>query len=129
MSSADALSALYPFLSGREQDADSMNAALLESVRQKARESCEAKTRFFETHAEKVVAVARAIADVYRGGGRLFCMGNGGSSCAAAHIAVEFLPPAAAGRPALPAVNLNNDVAMLTAVANDVGYKHVYVRQ
>jgi D-sedoheptulose 7-phosphate isomerase len=56
-------------------------------------------------------------------------MGNGGSSCDAAHIAVEFLHPVTTGRPALAAVNLDADVAMLTAVANDVGFGHVFVRQ
>jgi D-sedoheptulose 7-phosphate isomerase len=34
-----------------------------------------------------------------------------------------------AGRPALPAVNLTADVAMLSAVGNDLGFEHVYVRQ
>ena len=49
-------------------------------------------------------------------------MGNGGSSCDAAHLAVEFLHPVTAGRPALTAVDLTADRTMLTAVANDVGY-------
>ena len=56
-------------------------------------------------------------------------MGNGGSSCDAAHVAVEFQHPVTAGRPALPAINLTADVSMLTAVGNDVGMEHVYVRQ
>jgi D-sedoheptulose 7-phosphate isomerase len=61
--------------------------------------------------------------------GRLFTMGNGGSSCDAAHIAVEFLHPVTAGRPALPAINLTADVAMLSAIGNDLGFEHAYVRQ
>ena len=129
MSAVDSLQSLYPFLHGKRQDARAMDVALLESVHAKARESCDAKQRFFEAHGAQVVAVARSIADVYRDDGRLFCMGNGGSSCDAAHIAVEFLHPVTAGRPALPAVNLATDVAMLTAVSNDVGFAHVYVRQ
>ena len=56
-------------------------------------------------------------------------MGNGGSSCDAAHIAVEFLHPVTAGRPALTAVNLVADTAMMTAVGNDVGIAHIFVRQ
>jgi D-sedoheptulose 7-phosphate isomerase len=56
-------------------------------------------------------------------------MGNGGSSCDASHVAVEFQHPVTAGRPALPAVNLVADLAMLTAVGNDVGFEHVFVRQ
>jgi D-sedoheptulose 7-phosphate isomerase len=56
-------------------------------------------------------------------------MGNGGSSCDAAHIAVEFLHPITAGRPALAATNLSDNIAVITAVGNDVGFKHVFLRQ
>ncbi len=59
----------------------------------------------------------------------MLTMGNGGSSCDASHFAVEFQHPVTAGRPALPAINLVMDTAMISAVANDVGIKHVFVRQ
>jgi D-sedoheptulose 7-phosphate isomerase len=127
--SEQALQDLYPFLYGAKQDADELHRALLESVRQKAQDSVETKRSFFEQNADGVIAVAHAIAEVYRRDGRLFVMGNGGSSCDAAHIAVEFLHPVTAGRPALTAVNLSSDVAMLTAVGNDVGFQNVFVRQ
>ncbi|MDQ3214589.1 MAG: SIS domain-containing protein [Pseudomonadota bacterium] len=129
MSEQQALQDLYPFLHGAKQDADKLHLALLESVRQKALDSVDTKRTFFERNGEAVVAVAHAIADIYRRDGRLFTMGNGGSSCDAAHIAVEFLHPVTAGRPALAAVNLSADTAMLTAVGNDVGFAHVFVRQ
>ena len=129
MTNSDALEELYPFLHGAKQDEGKLHLALLESVRQKAADSVDTKRRFFEQYAASVVAVAQAIADVYRRDGRLYCMGNGGSSCDAAHIAVEFLHPVTAGRPALPAVNLVTDAAMMTAVGNDIGFDHVFVRQ
>jgi D-sedoheptulose 7-phosphate isomerase len=129
MSEQQALQDLYPFLHGAKQDADKLHLALLESVRQKALDSVDTKRTFFERNGEAVVAVAHAIADIYRRDGRLFSMGNGGSSCDAAHIAVEFLHPVTAGRPALTAVNLSADTAMLTAVGNDVGFAHIFVRQ
>ena len=123
------LASLYPFLVGKRQDAVQMHAALLESVRQKAAESMAVKQRFFTEQSEAIVAVAQKLAAVYRSGGRLYTMGNGGSSCDAAHIAVEFQHPVTAGRPAMPARNLADDVAMLTAIGNDVGFQHVFVRQ
>jgi D-sedoheptulose 7-phosphate isomerase len=126
---SDPLHALYPFLEGAPQDADALQAGLLESVRRKADDSADTKRAFFAAHAAQVVDVARALASVYRQGGRLFCIGNGGSSCDAAHIAVEFLHPITTGRPALAATNLVADNAMLTAVGNDVGFRHVFVRQ
>jgi len=106
-----------------------MNSALLESVKQKAANHQEVIDAFFALNGQKVVAAAGAIADVYRQNGRLFTMGNGGSSCDAAHVAVEFLHPVTAGRVALTAIDLTADRTMMTAVANDVGFKHVFVRQ
>lgn len=128
MAANDILGGLYPFLNEQGALPARLNEELLESVRQKAEDSLTAKRAFFASHAEQVVAAAKAIAEVYRRDGRLFTMGNGGSSCDAAHIAVEFLHPVTTGRPALPAVNLDADVAMLTAVGNDVGFDHIFVR-
>ena len=129
MASHDALQSLYPFLHGARQDAGKLDAALLDAVRMKAQDSVATKCAFFERNAERVVAMAHAMAAIYQRGGRLFSMGNGGSSCDAAHIAVEFLHPITAGRPALAAVNLVADTAMLTAVGNDVGIDHIFLRQ
>ncbi len=120
---------LYPFLNDERQDVSRMDIALLESVKQKAENSVNVKEKFFSANAAGIVAVARALAGVYEAGGRLLTMGNGGSSCDAAHIAVEFLHPVTAGRQALTAINLGNDLAMLTAVGNDVGFGHIFTRQ
>jgi D-sedoheptulose 7-phosphate isomerase len=123
------LQALYPFLSGQRPDAAAMEAALCASVREKAACHAQVFEAFFSTEGRAVVAAARTLAASYRNGGKLLSMGNGGSSCDAAHVAVEFLHPVTAGRPALPAVNLTSDIAMLTAVGNDVGFDHVFLRQ
>jgi len=128
-SQANHLRELYPFLHGEQQDPGAVDAALLESVRQKAEHSVDVKRRFFADNGPAVVTAARAIAAVYQRGGRWLAMGNGGSSCDAAHFAVEFLHPITAGRPALPVINLVADDAMLTAVGNDVGFDHIFVRQ
>jgi D-sedoheptulose 7-phosphate isomerase len=129
MSSEAHLKALYPFLDGGEQDQAPLDAVLNGAVEDKARQSREISARFFAEQAPLLVAAARALADVYRRGGRLFSMGNGGSSCDASHVAVEFLHPVTAGRSALPAVNLVADLAMISAVGNDLGFDHVFVRQ
>jgi D-sedoheptulose 7-phosphate isomerase len=129
MSDDSILEGLYPFLHGRAQDADALDAALLHSVTEKAADSRDTSVRFFAAEGAALVAAARALAGIYRGGGCLFAMGNGGSACDAAHIAVEFTHPVTAGRPALAAINLVADTAMLSAVGNDVGFEHVFVRQ
>lgn len=123
------LRALYPFLHGGRQEPAALDAALLRAVADKARHSREANERFFAEQGAELVAAARALATVYQSDGRLFAMGNGGSSCDAAHVAVEFTHPVTAGRPALAAINLVADLAMISAIGNDVGFEHVFVRQ
>lgn len=123
------LKALYPFLQSGGAESAGLGAALLHSIAEKARESRETNERFFAAQGDALIAAAQAIAEVYRRDGRLFAMGNGGSSCDAAHVAVEFQHPVTAGRPALTAINLTADIAMISAVGNDVGFEHVFVRQ
>src|SRR5271165_6758581 len=129
MSNDEGLQELYPFLHGRKADARALNAALVESVRQKAQHHQNVFEAFFTKNGQSVVDAARTIADSYRRDGRLFSMGNGGSSCDAAHVAVEFLHPITAGRPALTAIDLTCDSTMMTAIGNDVGFDHIFVRQ
>lgn len=129
MSNESDLKGLYPFLHGKAQDPAKLSAALLHSVAEKARESRDTNERFFGEQAPTLVAMANAVAGVYRQNGRLFSMGNGGSSCDASHVAVEFVHPITAGRPALAATNLVADLAMISAVGNDLGFDHVFVRQ
>lgn len=129
MSSENELEALYPFLHGKQQDARELDRALLHSVSEKAKDSRQVSEAFFVEQTVILVEAAKSLADVYRKGGRLFTMGNGGSSCDASHVAVEFVHPVTAGRPALAATNLVADLAMISAVGNDLGFDHVFVRQ
>ena len=99
------------------------------SIQAKARDSVEAKLRFFETQAEPLLAMAEALAGSFRASGRLLTMGNGGSASDAAHVAVEFNHPVTVGRPALPAVHLGADPQFMTAIGNDVGFEQIFARQ
>ena len=68
------------------------------------------------------------MAERFRGGGRLFAFGNGGSATDA-EGAVELFAEPAVGRRPLPALSLVDDRAVLTALANDVGFELVFSRQ
>ena len=57
----------------------------------------------------------------------MFTFGNGGSSTDATTLAALFARPPAG--PALPAWSLTADQAILTALANDVGFDLVFARQ
>ena len=123
------LKALYPFLHNTKADPATMNRDLLNSVQQKMAQHQSVVSDFFANHSQALVDCSNSIATMYKKGGQLFTMGNGGSSCDASHIAVEFLHPVTTGRPALPAYDLSCDKTVMTAIANDVGYAHVYARQ
>jgi len=120
---------LYPFLHQKKEKPLQEKLALLDSIKQKSSQSIAVKEAFYENNSEALLAMAQGVADVYQSNGRMLAMGNGGSSCDAAHFCVEFQHPVTAGRPALPAINLLSDMAVTSAVANDVGFKHIYVRQ
>jgi D-sedoheptulose 7-phosphate isomerase len=108
---------------------DADDAGLIDSIRQKTEQGRSVARDFFSKNERGLLAAARALASVFASGGRMFSMGNGGSSCDASHFAVEFLHPITTGRPSLPTLNLTMDTAMLSAVGNDVGMRHVFRRQ
>ena len=76
-----------------------------------------------------IVAAADRIARALRGGGKLLTFGNGGSAADAQHVAAELVGRFAGERPALAALALTSDVSILTSVANDYEFGHVFARQ
>jgi D-sedoheptulose 7-phosphate isomerase len=61
--------------------------------------------------------------------GKILLAGNGGSAAGAQHIAGELMGNLNFPRPALPAIALTADSAVLTALANDFGYDWAIARQ
>ncbi len=104
-------------------------AALREKILRKSRESTATKEQFFTENADRIAECCAAMADALTAGRRLFVMGNGGSACDAQHVAVEFMHPIIEKRPALPAMALNIDTAMLTAVGNDQDFSLAFTQQ
>ncbi len=68
------------------------------------------------------------MATSFAAGGRLFVFGNGGSSTDAQDVASTFVNPPPGGRP-LPALCLTNDIAVVTALSNDIGFDVIFARQ
>lgn len=119
----------YPFLHEDDKDPQELMEELRFSLLEKARESVDVKTRFFEDNKDTILAASLQIARAFHGGRKMLVCGNGGSATDAQHVAVEFMHPVIVGRRALPAICLTNDMAMVTAVANDVGFDDVFTRQ
>lgn len=121
--------AFYPFLHDEQQDSGKLMEDLGFSLLEKARASVEIKTRFFSDNKDAILAASLELARAFHRGRKLLVCGNGGSATDAQHIAVEFMHPITVGRKALPAICLANDMAMVTAVANDVGFDDIFARQ
>lgn len=81
------------------------------------------------TESQMVELAAMACIDCLRRGGKVLLAGNGGSAAQAQHMAGELMGRFAFDRPGLPAIALTTDTTVLTAIANDYGYEHVFARQ
>ena len=63
------------------------------------------------------------------GGRKVLAFGNGGSAGDAQHFVTELVGRFERRRRAVAAVALTADSSVITAVANDYGYEHVFTRQ
>jgi D-sedoheptulose 7-phosphate isomerase len=119
---------LYPMLTEQPSAPAEVLEELAVAPREKSAESNRLRELLLAECEDEIVACAEAMTARLAAGGRLLCCGNGGSATAAADMVGEFLFPPAPHRP-LPALCLTNDVAVVTAVANDVSFDDVFLRQ
>jgi D-sedoheptulose 7-phosphate isomerase len=118
---------LYPFIEGDERDAGPLLLDLARSAAGKHEVSVALRAATLSATGPALAAAAAATAAAFAAGGQLFTFGNGGSATDAASVAALFSRPPS-GR-ALPARCLADDPAVLTALANDVGFELVFSRQ
>ena len=92
-------------------------------------DSISVKREFIKENVDAVIVVSNIIADAFNSGSKIIIFGNGGSSTDASHIAAEFVGRFKMERPPLPAISLNTNMAVITAIANDYDFSDVFVRQ
>ncbi|WP_260293610.1 D-sedoheptulose-7-phosphate isomerase [Sedimenticola hydrogenitrophicus] len=108
-----------------------MNTSHTDQLKRFLEKSIEAKQALLQDQ-EQLGAFDRAMQAIiacYRQGGRLYIAGNGGSAADAQHLAAELVCRFGKERPALPAEAFTVDSSILTAIANDYGYEHIFSRQ
>ncbi len=118
---------LYPFIEADERDAAGLLDAMAASARAKLAETAALRDATRTALAPTLDAVAVAVAERVAAGGRVLTFGNGGSATDA-QAAAALLRDPPRGRP-VPARALVDDPAVLTALANDVGFDLVVARQ
>jgi D-sedoheptulose 7-phosphate isomerase len=119
-----ASSFLYPFLAEQETDLDRVLEDVRRSVLMKASDVGALREQMLGDSRQALADAAAAL----RGAGTLLALGNGGSATDAMDVVADFRA-APQGWPARPAIDLTEDAAIITAVANDIGPGAIFSRQ
>ncbi|MEU6643951.1 SIS domain-containing protein [Saccharomonospora sp. NPDC046836] len=125
---ATSVESLYPFLYSGRADPAAVQAEVRQSTVDKVAEILTLRRTVLDRDGARLAECARTMAARFAAGGRLLSFGNGGSSTDAQDLASLFLSPGGTAPP-LPAFALTNDIAVITALSNDVGFDLVFSRQ
>jgi D-sedoheptulose 7-phosphate isomerase len=123
-----ASSFLYPFLSESEKDLEQVVADVRASILMKAEEVGALREQTLSDGHETLLAAASALRRVFDTGGKVLALGNGGSATDAMDFVAD-LTAAPQGWPARRALDLTQDTAIITALANDIGVEEIFQRQ
>ncbi len=81
---------------------------------------------------EQIAAVARAselMTQALKAGCKIIWFGNGGSATQSQHMAGEFVGRFQKQRRSLPSISLTENMASVTAIANDYSFEELFSRQ
>ena len=120
---AGASSFLYPFLDEREDKLEPVVEDVRRSVLVKAADIGELRAQTLGENAQEISDAAAMLRLCFERRGKLLALGNGGSATDAMDVVADFR---SAGR---PAIDLTEDPAILTAIANDIGTDAIFSRQ
>ncbi|HEV2771478.1 MAG TPA: SIS domain-containing protein [Thermoleophilaceae bacterium] len=131
-----ASSFLYPFLAEQETDLEAVVADVRDSVLIKAEDVGALREQTLTDGADELLGAAATLRASFDSQGKLLCLGNGGSATDAMDAAADFRDPPSAhdgepgsSWPARRALDLTEDPAILTAIANDIGVEAIFARQ
>ncbi len=120
----------YPFLFEREKvNPDEVLAQVRHSTLEKCHEVVALRRTMLKESGQQIIAIGRAMAKAFASGATLLAFGNGGSTTDVQDMVTQLLNPHDPAWPSLPAIALTNDIAVITAVGNDVGFDNIFSRQ
>jgi D-sedoheptulose 7-phosphate isomerase len=127
---AGASAFLYPFLDERESALEPVLEDVRASVLMKSTEVGELRAQTLSEGGAELAAAASALRERFAAGAKLLALGNGGSATDAQDAVADFRsPPAGSALAPRPAIDLAEDPAIITAVANDIGVEAIFLRQ
>ncbi len=92
-------------------------------------DSADLKYQAAQVLSKPIAAAVAAILASVTSGGKVLACGNGGSAADAQHFAAEFVGRFERERPELGAIALTTDSSIITAIANDYSYDHIFSKQ
>ena len=103
----------------------------IEDIKARLIESANVKIKISENKEllDKILGVSNEIAQALGNGKKILICGNGGSAADAQHIAAELVGKFMKERRALPAIALNTNTSVITAIGNDYSYDDIFARQ
>ena len=105
-------------------------APMLEQrIQQQFFDSADLKYASAEMLSRPIADAVSALVGCITAGGKVLACGNGGSAGDAQHFAAEFVGRFERERPGLAAIALNADTSVLTAIANDYDFSHIFSKQ
>ncbi len=102
---------------------------LEQRIHQHFTDSADLKYQAAEVLTTPIATAIGAITASLTNGGKVLICGNGGSASDAMHMAGEMLGRLERERPELACIALTADTSVLTAIANDYGFEHVFAKQ
>lgn len=91
--------------------------------------SIQVKKKVLDQHVTTINRITQLLIQALKEGKKVILFGNGGSAADSQHIAAEFVNRFRQDRNALPALALTTDTSILTSIANDYDFEHVFSRQ
>lgn len=100
-------------------------------IRNNIQESVDAKIRLLQD--EKLCSLIENVCglciEAYRKGNKILVCGNGGSASDAQHMTGELVGRYKIERAGIPAISLNANTAVMTALGNDYDYDSIFSKQ
>jgi D-sedoheptulose 7-phosphate isomerase len=125
---AGASSFLYPFLAEQERELEPVIRDVARSALSKSEDIAALREQTLTENRDALIAAALVLRDSFERGHKLLALGNGGSATDAMDLVADFQAPLAGAR-GWAAIDLTEDPAILTAIANDIGIDAVFSRQ
>ncbi|BAE73499.1 DnaA initiator-associating protein DiaA [Sodalis glossinidius str. 'morsitans'] len=102
---------------------------MLERIKGCFTESIQTQIAAAEALPDAIAHATNVLAQALLDDKKILCCGNGTSAANAQHFAACMLNRFEAERPSLPAMALNADTVVLTAIANDRQHDEIYAKQ